>query len=170
MGDALSLRPFLGVKGGWIHQTIHNEMWNPIDLPFTKAREDLKNNFWGVGPSGGLNTKWVLACGESNDFSLFGDFSGALMWAQWNFKDQYKNNAPQEVIIDLPKIKGGAFMLRSFMGFGWDCYFSCFHLSARLGYEMQFWLDQLQLVTLNVGRIHDELTFQGGTLDVRFEF
>lgn len=175
VSKALSLRPSLGLKGGWIHQSIHTKWQNPNRIGaefFNTARENLKNNFWGIGPSGGLNTKWNLFVRQNHSFNLFGDLSGAIMWGHWTFRDVYKNDIRQKVIVKLSHINGGATMLRTFMGIGWDADFNQnrLHLCTKLGYEMQFWLDQLQFYSFDTGRLNNELTLQGGTLEVRFEF
>ena len=169
VSKALSLRPFLGLKGGWIHQTIHTQWSNPLGL---KARENLKNNFWGIGPSGGLNTTWRLGGNERRFFSLFGDVSGAYLWGKWNCSDVYTDNFPSKVVINTPSTALGALMFRCFAGTGWATNFNKdrSHFAIRLGYEMQFWFDQLKTVTFDELRLHHDLTLQGGTCDIRFDF
>lgn len=176
VSKALSLRPFLAVKGGWIHQSIHTKWQNPVVTkgePFDTGRENLKNNFWGIGPCGGLNTKWILFVRPKHSFSLFGDLSGAIMWGHWTFGDVYKNNIGQKVSIKTSKLNSAASMVRTFMGFGWDAIFGqddWSHFSVKLGYEMQFWLDQLQFYSFDTGILDNALTLQGGTLEFRFDF
>lgn len=174
VSKSLSMRPFVCVKGGWIHQSIHSVWENPaLSAPvyFFIGTEDLKNNFWGIGPGAGLGTEWNLFQGDSS-FYLFGDFSAALMWGHWSFKDRFQDSLPQHVSIHLQPINGGASTLRTFMGFGWDfvCKKRCTQISAKLGYEMQFWLDQLQFYSFTGGRLVNELTLQGGTFEILFDF
>lgn len=152
---SLQLRPFMGIKGGWIDQSIHTKWENPELLGITfsaTAKEDLENNFWGLGPAFGIDTKWMVFC---NQIYLFGDFSAAIMWGHWTFSDVYKNDFSQKVIIDLDNHNGGASTVRSFMGFGWDACFckDQYRFSTKLGYEMQFWLDQLQFYSFTGGRL-----------------
>lgn len=175
VSQSLALRPFLGVKGGWIHQSIHTKWHNSTfsgAQSFSLGRENLKNNFWGIGPVAGINTKWNLFAGCSQSFNLFGDFSGAIMWGHWSFDDLFKNDLQQEVSITLPNVNSGASMIRAFMGFGWEADFcqNRYQFSTKLGYEMQFWLDQLQLYFFTGGRLNNELTLQGGTLEFCFNF
>jgi len=173
--NALALRPFVGTKGGWIHQLIHTKWKNP-DLPsfllFNVGREDIKNDFWGIGPSIGVNTKWVFIATQNHLFSLVGDFSGALMWGHWSFSDRYKNDLQQKVIVDSQSFKSGATMVRVLLGFEWNRDFreKCFRFSTKLGYEMQFWLDQLQFYSFTGGRLDNALTLQGGTFELRLDF
>lgn len=173
VSHALSLRPFIGLKGGWIHQLIHTKWQNPHLSGaefFHTGKEDLKNNFWGLGPCGGLKTKWNLVVYQNHSFSLLGDLSGAIMWGHWTFGDQFTNDIQQEVSVKLSNLNSGATMLRTFMGFGWDASFCQFHFSTKLGYEMQFWLDQLQFYSFDTGRLSNELTLQGGTLEFCVDF
>lgn len=174
VSKSLALSPFLGVKGGWIHQSINSKWHNPelpVDQFFNTGIEALKNNFWGIGPEAGIHMKWKLI-GEQNQLYLFGDFSGALMWGHWSFSDHYQNDFPQQVSVALQNLNSGASMVRTLMGLGWDADFSQnrYRFSTKLGYEMQFWLDQLQFYSFTGGRLGNQLTFQGGTLEFCFSF
>ncbi len=170
----LVLHPFLGIKGGWIDQSIQSKWQNP-DLPssefFNVGTENLKNNYWGIGPRAGINTKWNLSSGQSQ-FYFFGDFSGAIMWGHWSFVDVFQNDLLQQVFVDLQNINSGSSMMQTFMGFGWNVNFSQnrYRFSIKLGYEMQFWLDQLQFYSFTGGRLVNELTLQGGTLEFYLDF
>lgn len=171
----LALRPFLGAKGGWIDQSIHSKWKNP-DLSgaefYEVGVENLKNNFWGIGPEAGLNILWNLFANENRSFNLFGDFSGALMWGHWSLGDTFENSIGQKVTVRMHQINSGASMVRTFMGFGWSSFFNRnrHRFSTKLGYEMQFWFDQLQFYSFVGGRLNNLLTLQGGTLELRLEY
>lgn len=174
ISKSLALHPFLGIKGGWIGQSIHTKWLNP-DLSgsefFNIGMENLKNNYWGIGPRAGINTKWNLFSNQSQ-FYFLGNFSGAIMWGHWSFADDFQNDLSQQVSVNLQNIYGGSSMMQVFMGFEWNSNFSqnrC-RFSAKLGYEMQFWLDQLQFYSFTAGRLVNELTLQGGTLEFYFNF
>lgn len=173
--QTLSLRPFLGAKGGWIDQMIHTKWENPhlTSGPYYfLGSENLKNDFWGVGPQAGLNTRWIVFSSLTHSLHLFGDFSGSIMWGHWSFADVFNNDLQQKIVIKLQSMNGGASMLRAFMGLGWDVHFNqnqCL-FSAKLGYETQFWLDQLQFYSFTGGRLDNELTLQGGTFEICFDF
>ncbi len=170
---SVAMRPFLGAKAGWIHQSMHSKWEHPnLSSPqfFNLATENLKNNFWGIGPEFGINTKWILISGQRQLFHLLGDFSGALMWGHWSFGDVFNNDLQQKILINLQDINSGAWTLRAFMGFGWDVHFSTQCLRTKLGYEMQFWFDQLQFYSFTGGRLDNELTLQGGTFEICFDF
>jgi len=161
----LSLRPFIGVKGGWIHQTIDAK----VDLISVIGTEKIQNRFWGVGPSGGLNTRWEMGRICTHSFNFLGDFATAMMWGNWNVKDRYTNpDADIPVKSDMTSL--GSLMLRGFLGIGWDTHTCRYGIGVKLGYEMQIWFNQLRIPTLQQLPVHGDLTIQGGTLNARFDF
>jgi len=175
VGQSLALRPFMGIKGGWINQSIHSRWYNPALLGskfYHIGKENIKNNFWGIGPAAGVNMKWNLFARPNHSFNLLGDFSGAIMWGHWSFSDVFNNDIEQQVTVDLQNINSGASMVRTFMGFGWnaDLKQNRYRFSIKLGYETQFWLDQLQFYSFIGGRLDTALTLQGGTLELSFDF
>lgn len=175
VSNCLSLRPFMGLKGGWIRQSIHAH-YN--DLIIDNASTDhfgiehLKNNFWGVGPSAGVNTKWNLQTSRSQFLNFFGDFSMATMWGCWTCADVYNNTTNQTYSIKTQNATLGALMFRGFIGIGWDSDLRLCksHFSTKLGFETQFWLNQLRISTLQIQRLHGDLTLQGLTFNCRYDY
>lgn len=171
VSKGLFLRPFLGIKGGLINQSIRGQYYNlTIDHVLTgnSGKEHLKNNFWGIGPLGGINTKWST----SSFFDFFGDFSMATMWGTWICSDVYNNSASKTSSVNMKNSTLGALMFRGFMGIEWNVNFheNKSHFSTKLGYEMQLWLNQLRFATFQLQRLHGDLTLQGVTFNCRFDF
>lgn len=171
----LSLRPFVGLKGGWIHQSIDAKYFNlSIDSVSTPnvGTEHMKNNFWGIGPSGGINTKWRVRDFGTHFFDLFGDFSCAEMWGVWSNSDFYESTVPATSSVNTKNSSLGALMCRGFMGIGWDVDFRSnqSHFAAKLGYEMQIWFNQLRIATFQLQRLHQDLTLQGVTFNCQIDY
>jgi hypothetical protein len=169
----LCLRPFLGIKGGWINQSIHAHYYDlTIKNVLTRdtGMEHVKNDFWGVGPSGGVNTKWKVCDFGSHFLNLFGDFSIATMWGSWACADVYTNTAFQTYSIKTKNSALGELMFRGFLGIGWDVDFHSSHFAAKLGFESQLWWNQLRIATLQVQRLHGDLTLQGLTFNCRYDY
>jgi len=171
----LSFRPFLGLKGGWIDQPIelkYENLISPTAVTTHSGIEKAKNNFWGIGPVGGINTKWKLRDFCSHYPSLFGDFSVATLWGTWTYKDVFEDTTGVNVSVNMNRSTLGALMLRGFLGIGWDVDFnkSKSHFTTRLGYEMQLWINQLRLPTSQLIQLHGDLTLQGMTFNCRFDF
>lgn len=176
ISNSLSLRPFIGLKGGWINQSIHAHYGDLIFLSIfptdDSAKECLKNNFWGIGPLGGVNTKWRAYHFGSHAFDLLGDFSVATMWGTWVCSDLYKTSFSTTSSVNTKNSHLGALMFQGFLGVGWDVGLCSekTRFSAKLGYEMQLWLNQLRIATFQLQRLHGDLTFMGVTLRCRFDF
>ncbi len=183
VSKSLALRPHVGVKGGWIDQDINVRFKNPEGTrPVVRGK--LENDFWGVGPSVGINTMWILGnAGKSMEhrFSLIGDFGGALMYGHFDVKDKAKVFGRGGVETGSVKRNGltrnlAVTMLQGFMGLSWDTPFNHDknHFMLKAGYELQYWFRQNQLVWTTDGtknrRISDDLALQGVTVDLRFDF
>ncbi len=175
---SLAMHPFVGVKGGWINQYRTVNVRDSVN-----RRGRFRNDFWGVGPSAGLNTLWVLGSAGSNmdhRFSLFGDVAGALMYG--HFCNNYKVSATDNT----QKIKHlnrnlAVSMLQAAMGLSWDTAFNRdrSHFMMKVGYEFQYWFRQNQFLSLKetpgdglLGAIRysDDLALQGVTAEFRFDF
>lgn len=178
VSKSLALRPHIGLKGGWINQTIHLRT-NVLLGTSDRTNAKYENNFWGVGPSIGVNTLWVLGnAGSNNDhrFSLFGDFGGALMYGHYQVKDQETSSAAGVTesgnnVHDLTRNRQAA-MLQGQMGLEWDTAFNRNrnHFTMKVGYELQYWFRQNQLLRQNQERFSDDLALQGVTAEIRFDF
>lgn len=168
VSNGLLLNPFAGIKGGWINQKIETQ-WEKQEF---EATETLENFFWGIGPSCGVNTQWKLGKYKKSFFSVFANFSGALMWADWSFSDKYTSSHPKTVEIVFQESYQASLTLQNFMGIGWETSFNrdSSRFSFRMGYETQYWLEQLQFMNWNVGKLNNKLTLLGGTFDVCFDF
>ncbi len=167
----LHLRPFIGLKGGFINQWMDTQWQNPtIATTFTSATENLKNNFAGIGPSVGVNTTWLLYKAFKNSFNIIGNFSGALLYGHWSFTDLYENNTPASVAVNVESINGAASMARALLGVEWFGLFLKTQMTIRLGYEAQIWFNQLQYYSFNMGRLNNLMSLQGAVLGFCFYF
>lgn len=174
--NVVTLRPFLGLKGALINQSIHTGWQGPNTLisgvpvaitTFSSATENLSNNFFGIGPVFGLNTTWPIHTFSKNSINLIGNFSTALMWGRWQYKDDYQTNNSQSVKVTGDAINGGAPMVRANIGLEWLASFAKTDLSISLSYEGQAWFDQMQFNSLSSGRLNDLMSLQGAVLDLR---
>ncbi|KTD52881.1 Lpg1974 family pore-forming outer membrane protein [Legionella quateirensis] len=167
--DTLIVRPFIGIKGGTINQSI-NSSWqeNLFNTTLYSATEHLKNNFWGVGPSFGIDSVWHLY----KNINIRSDFATAFLWGHWNIKDVY--HQPQALLGFIPEKTVtsnmnnsmlGSFMTRGFLGLEWSFQAKA-QVTIKAGYEMQFWSNQLRIPIFQAVPIHGDLTLQGATCGI----
>lgn len=173
--NALNLRPFIGLKAAVIRQEIDSHWYGPNDSTgpintFTTARERITNNFWGVGPSLGLDSTWRLYQSINKSLNIIASLSGAVMWGHWSFSDHYENDTPVSIKIKNSDINDAAPMGRGVLGLEWTMQYSEAALSIYLAYEAQVWLDQVQYYNYNMGKLDNLMSLQGGTLGVRLNY
>jgi hypothetical protein len=167
IGTNLELRPFLGLKTAIISQSIKTHWFNPINTSkhtytFTSAVETLSPKFWGIGPSLGVTMTMPLRDSENGNLKLFGSPSGAIMFGHWTCAEEYSNDQPTSVTIDMDPITSAATMLRGVVGVEWEQHFSRMTSTVRFGYETQLWLNQIQFYSYNMGRLNNVMSLQGG--------
>jgi len=164
---AFTFTPKIGIKGGSINQDI-NATWEAIVYTST---ENLSNNFTGIGPSFGIDAKWNFY----QNFSAIADVSTALMYGRWNVKDTYKRPVSllgllpaQTIVTSMNQSKLGTAMFDYYFGLEW-LHKGQSRVTVQLGYEMQYWANQLRLTTINELTTLGDLTLEGATCGISVE-
>lgn len=160
-----TVSPAIGLKGGSINQSIHAN-WDAIVYTST---ENVTSDFTGIGPSIGLDAKWNFV----QHFDLVGSFSTALLYGRWNMKDAYHRPvagiiSEQNITTTLNQAQLGSFMTDYFFGLQWT-YQGTSKITAQLGYEMQYWSNQLRLLSIQQLPAEGDLTLQGGTCGISID-
>lgn len=167
----LQLHPFVGMKVAFINQNIYSNWLNPTKpTNFTSATENLKNNFWGVGPTIGVDTIWTIFNGNNQSFDLIGNVALGLLYGHWSFNDEYNNNSGVNISTKVGDVNGASPVVDGFFGVQWSKPFKQFNTTVRLGYETQVWFNQVQFYSLNMGRINRSTWLQGGNLEFCVNF
>ncbi len=180
----LALRPFFGVRGGWINRRF-NASYGPPDasvaiLANTPGSFSSKTNAWGVGPRFGLNTTWSFPC---SGFMLLGNLSTSLIYGK-----VYKNRAQVvQTILGVPNFLNSSYTnkkhvwrtipnMQLFFGLGWGDCFNCnkMYFSVKAGWEANFFWN-LQHVPFALGEFEvfgasHNLSMNGLTVDFKFDF
>lgn len=161
IGQSFTLCPTVGIKAGSIHQNIQAR-WDAV---LYESTEKLKHHFNGIGPRFGVETAWRL----SPQWCLLGNISTALMWGKWKIEDTYQRPdaffglvTPTTIITSMNDPSLGTAMFEYFLGVEWQLQVP-YDIVFQLGYETQFWANQLRLTTFQILPLHGDLTLQGGT-------
>jgi hypothetical protein len=172
VGKSAWIRPSMGIKTAVIQQDVHLNYARP-DL-LLSAQEDVEHDFWGIGPSFGISGGWNLP--RCNNLSLAGSFAADFLFGQWNVHDAYAWN---NVLI--PVETYGAFTtgmtdsflgvpaLRYFLGLEWVRQGNV-TLTARVGYELQWWANQQRMLAFQQLPMHGDLTIEGLTCGLSVGF
>lgn len=187
----LALRPFIGVRGSWISQKYKVQYTGlsntaglgPFDLDDATSTAHMKNNWWGVGPRVGLNSRWGLGMG----FSIYGNAAVSLVFGQ--FKVSQHENAGLSTddddeganMVDFSdRYSAGRAITDLALGFMWEHDFKGgWGLAFNVGWEQHLFFNQNRFwrVVRPAGTdsqvfSHEsgDLSYQGVTLGGRIAF
>lgn len=149
-GLDLSLRPFIGVRSGWVNRRWHVSYDEPSITPDAGSFSNVpgtfktKVNHWGVGPRIGLDTTWYLKHG----FNFFGDMSACLFYGRahtHSFVMQQQSSTGVQfgsasVSDEQWRVLTNFQMI---IGVGWGTCFNCdkVFFDCKLGWEMLEWMN-----------------------------
>lgn len=180
---ALALRPFLGLKSAIIRQRINSTWHNPIDTSstdylFDSATENLRQNFWGIGPSIGVDALIPLSIAPDHALQVYFSPSGSVMYGSWDFSDRFQTDGPTTLASPIPStisinsepIHGAATMVRMACGLEWQQFGSRVTTRLRVGFEGQVWLNQMQYYSFNMGRLNNLMSLQGSIVEFGLSF
>lgn len=182
ISHALAMRPFIGLRGAFIHQSVRYQ-YTPQNFaffnPFTTKG---KNNYNALGLRAGVGLSWFM----SSQWSFFGN--GSITVAQGEFDVELKMSAKRENLArdagELLREKNSYHRVKTnfeaAVGLKWETYLysNRYHLAVALAYEVVQWINQNQLREAFfpqnfLGTFvphHGDLGLHGATLAARFDF
>lgn len=179
----VAFHPFAGIKAAWIDQSQRASSKVNIAIPaeVTHIQTKGKNRFWGVGPDLGLESKWFIG----NGFNLFGSMAGALLWSDFHVRQKQTNSLDAVGLTTNSLPYSGHFDLHTVtamtqmqigVGYETNLYHNQYHLAINARYEQQYFWGQNQMpyfpsdTNYKYKRLSEDLSLQGLTVDVRFDF
>lgn len=153
VGESLKLNPIIGLKGGWVDQSVDSNFQGQITVA-----ESVSNNFSGVGPKIGIDSQWSFYQKNDAQYNFFANISSAYMWGNWSINDSLiQSNSTQKSYLHLGKRNMGAFEVQGLLGVGLDYK----NYSLKLGYEVADWFNQYQVFDNGSGTQTVDLILQG---------
>ena len=156
VSETLLFRPLIGLKGGWINQSINVYTQGQIDYT-----EKLNNNFTGIGPKIGLESQWSFYQKENYHYSLIASVASACMWGNWALNDTLaETNSLQINQMLVGKRDFGAVTVQGLVGVSLD--YKGYVIKA--AYEVSDWFNQYQVFDNTTGARNNDLVLQGLTV------
>ncbi len=173
----LTLRPHLGLRSAWINQK-YQIAYAAIDPPNTLAYAiQMKNEFWGLGVRGGLDTQW----GVFKEISIYGNLALSLLYGHFDVKEEIAFTSTGANPLAL-RTKDPFNTTRAItdlaIGLRWDHSFvERLHLRLQAGWEHhlffgqnQFYLNTSGFPAINTRFDNKDLALQGWTFGTRLDF
>lgn len=157
----LMIRPLLGLRTGWIKQTAITNFQGQ-----TSITETVKNNFSGIGPKAGIEGKFAFYRNNYCTYNISSAFTTSYMFGKWKVSDVLNTSTQETVNIIVGNRKLGALALQAMLGIGIDYK----KLSVNLGYEINDWFDQYQVLDDGTGAHNNDLILQGLSLRLTYSF
>lgn len=159
--DTLMLRPVIGLRGGSIKQEIMTNFQGLISIT-----EKVDNNFSGMGPKVGIESRWEFCRAKDYRYSLFADFTSSYLSGRWAIRDVLQDSLLRTTNIKVGRRNFGAFTIQGNIGINLN--YNCF--SMKLGYEISDWFNQYQVLDDGTGAHNNNLILQGITLRLSYNF
>ena len=186
VSSTLSLRPFWGLKSAWIDQdqrtrytggapTVGPGGEHLVGLEGNTVRVKESCDFWGLGPRTGVDTRWYMG----NNFSAFGNVSGALLLGHFNVDHKERYSAMEDARIRLHANRNAFAPMVDFqLGLRYDSYFhhDQHHIGIGVGVEVEYWWRQNQMLKiddvteLKYERYSEDVAFYGVTAEFKWDF
>lgn len=195
----MTVRPHIGLRSAWIQQKFKIEYEQvtvgdgtnffagngstagTLSTLLPGAREDLvnmKNNFWGIGLRGGLDTNWGLGAG----FSLYGKLALAILWGHMHVNQKHTlHSGTTTTTLQITNVKNNFQICRPtadlMLGVRWDTTFSddSWGMGVNLGWEQHYFWSQNKTFRFDAGTgsldEHDgDLSVSGAHVGLSFDF
>lgn len=171
----LTLRPHFGLRSDWVQQKLSNDYDH-----FAGSDADVdtrwKDNWWGIGLEGGLDTLWGLG----NGWSIYGNLGAAIIYGFHHIREKDKIDPSHTRFVHVHESYHISHPILDLeLGLRWDYMFDQdrFHIGLHAGWEHHVYFSQNQFLyftdDVNYGNFvsnQGDLSFQGWTVGARFDF
>lgn len=172
----LSIRPFVGIRGLVIDQDYHVDYFGGTVAPADEDQIQLDTDFWGVGIRMGFNSLWGLGKG----IGIYSNGSASLLSGHFDVDEREKLEKADRHLLNVDRDVNNVVVTADLaLGLQWDYMFSKdrYHFGIKFGWEFNMFFDQNQLFNFlsptlpgSVNFQNDDLSFQGLTFGMRFDF
>lgn len=172
-GKHFSLRPFFGIRGTWIDQRFKID-YQYLTNPTTTGKLKMASDFEGGGVRAGLDTRFSLL----NGWSFYGLATASMLYGFFN-GDSRGNWEGDKIAGTRDGFHQATSTVQMALGVRWDTYLhkDRYHIGLYAGWEQNIWfgLNKMnhyfgQLHQGNLEQLNGDLSLQGGTFGVRFDF
>lgn len=159
-GKRVSLRPFVGIRAGFINQNFDIEQkggsfnitylinLQEITLPFNNEI-NMSNDFKGAGVRVGINSAWILGCG----LGIYGNFAYSILYGRFDIKQKEGNRLAippfdkQKFFETTDHFRTSSQITDLTLGIQWSAFLcDCkYGITAQLGWENHLFINQNQL-------------------------
>ncbi len=173
VGKHFSLRPFFGARGAWIDQDMKIR-YVYATAPISKGRLKMKSDFEGGGVRAGVDARFALL----NGWSFYGLASASMLYGFFDcdFRETWVSH---KIAGTRDGFHQATSTMQMAFGVRWDTYVhhDRYHFGLYAEWEQNIWfgINKMNhyfdnLSDGNLQQLNGDLSLQGGTFGVRFDF
>ncbi len=176
LSDFLRMEPYLGLKAAWLNQDYTVNYAHQFSQLFAEQLTMTNNqDVYGIGVRSGTSFTWAF----DQMLSLYGNGAYSILWSRYNVhRKDISTLLPlglSEELVNIDTEAGYFTNLSCFeyelgVKFEWWLYKNIYHFEILGLWEMQYWLNQNQLIRLNSTGPLGDLSLTGFTLRMRLDF
>ncbi len=186
VGTALTFRPSVGARGGWLNQKLFSQFTTaPGAAIAVLASTNDKSRSWCVGPRMGIETNWMLGSWGCNPncwdgFRFYGNGYADILFTRYKRISQaFLDASAGGVSTTAANLQFAQYKFNTIrthldleMGIGWASYFdnNNWHLDLSAGYGFQVFFKQNEFAGGTAASPNTDLTIQGLTATARLDF
>lgn len=176
LSDYLLYEPFLGFKAAWMTQDYTVNYAHQFSQIFSEILTmNNYQDFYGFGIRAGSNIQWSF----DNMLSIVGNGAYSLLWSRYSVTRRDSSTLVptllSEELVNLDT-KASYFTNISCFEFEigakleWWLYKNVYHFEILGMWEMQYWMNQNQLIQLSPEQVLGDLSLTGFTFRARLDF
>lgn len=176
LSDYLRAEPFIGFKAAWMKQNYTVNYAHQFSTLFAEELS-MQNNqdFYGIGLRFGSFMQWSF----DNMLSIVGNTAYSILWGHYGVTRQ---DTAQLIPVFLSEPVTEIYTKSSYFTnvscfeieigpkFEWWLYKDVYHFEILGMWEMQYWMNQVQLEQLSPNQILGDLSLTGFTMRFRLDF
>jgi hypothetical protein len=164
--DYLTLRPHFGLKSSWQDDDFHHTYGNLAGSISGKRDQD----YWGIGLRAGVKSKWFFV----KHWGVFGDLALSALWSHYKLHntDTFDNGTSIPLMNMNETVHSIQPVIELVLGFLYETTYNDdkYRFNIHAGWEMQSWINQNQRIALAQVGSKGDLSLQGLTAGLRFDF
>jgi hypothetical protein len=173
VGKHFALRPFFSIRGAWIDQDFKIK-YDLTTAPITDLHLKAESEFEGGGIRAGFDARFTLWGG----WSFYGIASASMLYGHYDcdFREKWES---VKIAVSRDGFHQAASTAQLALGVRWDGYTHAdrYHVGLYAGWEQNIWFGINKMNHFFSGlhdgdlqQMNNDLTLQGGTFGIRFDF
>jgi len=172
VSEFLVLRPHFGLKASWQEDDFHHRYVSIATSTGGTISGKRDQDYWGLGLRAGVKSKWFFV----KHWGAYGDLAISALWSHYDLHNTdtvVRTDGVTTPIMDMKEtVRSLQPVIEIALGLLYETDFNDgkYRFNIHAGWEMQSWINQNQRIALVQVGSKGDLSLQGLTAGLRFDF